>query len=988
EVEEGITIRIEEAVQDVQGVEELSSLSAEGVSRVRIDIAPERDARDLLQEVQSRVDAVSNLPDDAERPRLSLVRFKREVISVAVHGQRNEKTLRQSAERLQNTLLALEGVTQVSLEAVRPYEIAVDVSEQALRKYGLTLEAIASQINRQSLNLSAGNLRGERGEILVRTEGQAYARDAFLAIPLRSDVSGREVRLGDVAEVRDGFHETPIKTRFNGEPAVLLEVYRVGQQSAIQVANEVRDALAKLDNLPPGVEVTLWRDRSRIVKARLQTLTQSALQGGILVVLLLSLFLRPMVALWVCMGIPIAFMGGFLLLPWFGATLNVISLFAFIMVLGIVVDDAIVTGENVYTHLKRGSPPEQAAIEGTREVAVPVTFGVMTTLVALLPVGMVEGSRGPLFDEIPRVIIPVLLFSLIESKLILPAHLRHLRVSPARDTRNAFMRLQHAIAQGLERAIHRYYAPLLRASLQRKALTLSLFIAAGIIVFSLVFSGWMRYMFFPRVQSETARAALVMPLGTDFALTDNYIERITQAAHTLKDKHRDPTTGESPVRNILSISGAHGGSGPGYTYLGRVMFEITPPEQRASEITSAQLVREWRQLIGPIPGADSLTFRAEIGRQSDPIHVRLMGDSVPELYAVGEALRAHLREYTGVFDIADNFSEGKSELQLRLKPEATSLGVTVRDLARQVRQAIHGLEIQRVQRGRHEVKVMLRLPAAQRRSLADLNQLMIRTSDGNAVPFSRVAEVMPTRAPAQIRRIERQRSIYVSADVNKQVVDMTAINRGISAFLDQHVAAQPGVRYSLEGDAAEQRDSFRSLRVGLIAVLFTMYALLAIALRSYAKPLIVMSVIPFGAVGAVIGHWLVGMDLTVISALGILALCGVVVNDSLVLVDYISRRRREGMALLQAVQTAGVARFRAVILTSLTTFIGLLPLLFDKTTQAQFLKPMAVSLGFGILFATSITLILVPINYVLYERGRAWLLGAPRSATPSAHVSD
>ncbi len=974
EVEEGVTIRLEEAVQSLNGIEKLTSTSREGASSVRIEVLKGFDTRDLLNDVKNRVDSLNSLPADTEQPQIAKAEFKREVISIALYGDMDEKVLRRVAAQVRDELLGIEEITQVQLEAVRPFELSIEISEDTLRRYGLTLAEVASRISANSLDLSAGNIRSESGELLIRTSGQAYKPEEFANISIVSSETGTQLRLGDIATLKDGFNELPIKTRFNGKPGILMEIYRVGDQSAIQVADKVKSYVDSIDWLPPGVDIKYWRDRSSIVKARLQTLSNNAIQGGILVVILLSLFLRPVVAFWVCLGIPVAFLGSFIIMPLIGVTLNIVSLFAFIVVLGIVVDDAIVTGENIYTHLQRGSPPLQAAIDGTKEVAIPVTFGVLTTVAAFTPIAMFGGPRGAIFAQIPMVIIPVLLFSLIESKLVLPAHLKHIKKIDENSRGNWFTRLQQGISNALERGIRNFYGPVLSWCMRNKLLTFSFFLAITIIIFSLVAGGWMRFLFFPRVQSETARAVLTMPAGTSFDITDKYIERMTETARALKEKHKVESGGESIIRNIYSTTGSFGGYGIGRSNVGRVMFEITPPEQRKSTISSADLVKQWRKLIGPIPGAESLNYRAEIGRHGDPIDVQVTGNNLQQLRAIGKDIREHMASYGGLFDIEDSLSNGKTEVQLQLKEEATLLGVDVSDLGRQVRQAFHGFEVQRIQRERDEVKVVVRYPADQRKSLSDLRNMLIRTSEGQSVPFDEIARLTYASSPSEIKRINRLRSLHVTADADKKNVDIEAIKRGLDTYMEQIIKKYPGLSYSLEGEAAEQRKSFETLRWGIVGVLFVIYALLAIPFASYTKPLIVMSVIPFGLVGAIIGHWIMDMSLTIISVLGMLALSGVVVNDSLVLVDYINKKRQAGMPLLEAVHIAGVARFRAVILTSLTTFIGLMPLLFEKSTQAQFLIPMAVSLGFGILFATLVTLIIVPINYLFYEQIRTAIM--------------
>jgi len=967
EVEEALAIRIEEEIQDLEGIDSLFSRSTEGSVLVSVEVGNGASPRELMNDIKSRVDAINSFPDEAERPVVSLRQRRREVISVVIYGERSQQELRQLVELVRNDLLAIPDITQVTLDSAPAYELAIEVSEFTLKEYGLTLAQVAQAVRDGSVDLSAGNIRTQGGDILVRTHGQAYSAEQFGRIPVVTRADGTLITVADIARIDDGFEEDPVKNRFNGLPAMALDVYRVGDQNSIALAAKVRDYIdAKRSQLPQGLHLDYWRDRSKIVKARLNTLTKNAMQGGALVMLLLALFLRPKVAFWVCFGIPVSFMGAFLLMPELGVTLNIVSLFAFILVLGIVVDDAIVTGENIYTHFTRHGDSERAAIEGTHEIAVPVTFGVLTTVAAFVPLGMIEGTRGAIFEQIPLVIIPVLLFSLVESKLVLPSHLRHL--SPPSEHALP-SRLQRAIANGLEGFVRRYYGPLLERVLRQRYLALAVVVGVSAIVFTTVTAGWTKFLFFPRVQSEVAQARLTMPAGTPYAVTERHVERITAAAQRLQGKYIEPSTGDSIITHVLSTWGSGGAN------QGRVLFEIVAPEQRTLEITSSQLVREWRQLIGDIPGAESINYRAEIGRSGDPVDIQLSGDNLDQLRLLAGELRQRLATYPSLFDIADSLSNGKQELQIDLRPEAKVLGVTLVELARQVRQAFFGFEVQRMLRGREEIKVLVRYQADERQSLQTLERMMIRTADGTEVPFTEVARLIPARSPAAINRIDRRRTVNVTADANKDLADLEAIKRDIDDYLATRLAAFPGVKYTLEGEAKEQRDSFRGLFLGLIGVLLVIFALLAIPFKSYVQPLIVMSVIPFGVVGAIFGHWIMGMPLTMMSMMGMLALVGVVVNDSLVLVDFINRRKLEGVAIVEAVRHAGGARFRPVLLTSLTTFIGLVPLIFEKSTQAQFLIPMAVSLGFGILFATFITLLIIPVNYLIMEDIKRLLLG-------------
>jgi len=713
------------------------------------------------------------------------------------------------------------------------------------------------------------------------------------------------------------------------------------------------------------VSLGYWRDSARSVRARLSTLSKSALQGGLLVLLLLTLFLRFWVAVWVFVGIPVSILGGIALMPFLGVSINLLSLFAFILVLGIVVDDAIVTGENIYTHMRKNPNRIEAAIAGTQEVAVPVTFGVLTTVAAFIPLLLIEGVRGKIFAQIPLIVIPVLLFSIIESKFVLPSHMSHLNFFKEKKP-NIFARMQHKIADGFEWFIERIYQPVLAAALRQRYLVLSLFIGSAIIVFSIVSAGHVRFIFFPRVQSETARVSLEMVDGTPFEVTQKHIDRITDTVRELQDKHVDPATNESIIEGIMSTAGS-GGRGARGSHVGRVLFELTPPEERTLDISTNEVVGELRQKIGNIPGAKNVSYRAEIGRGGSPIDLEISGFDFDELQEVAALFKNELVQYPGISDISDSFEGGKQEIQLNIKPEAQQLGVTLSMLASQVRPAFLGTEVQNIQRNRDDVKVIVRYPASERQSIESLQRLIIRTPSGDELPLGSVANVKMGRGFSAIKRVDRRRTLNVEADIDKETADVEAVKADLEAYFATIKDRYPDIRVSLEGEAREQRESFGSLRTGLLFVLLVIYTLLAIPFRSYLQPLMVMCVIPFGIVGGILGHMIMGMNLSIMSYMGMLALCGVVVNDSLVLVDYVNKRRLDGVSMFQAVRVAGVARFRAVILTSLTTFFGLTPLIFESSTQAQFLIPMAVSLGFGILFATVVTLIMIPVNYLVFE---------------------
>jgi multidrug efflux pump subunit AcrB len=1001
EVEESVVIRVEEAIQDLQGIKKIISTSSEGRGSVRVEVDKGYDSRELLDDIKNRVDAINTFPVETEKLVFSLARPRGEVITVVLSAEMSEGDLHELGELVRDEIVNLPGITQVALTGVRPYEVAIEVSERTLQQYGLTLSDVADAIRRTSVDLPAGMIKSRGGEILLRTKGQAYVGEDFAAIVLITRPDGTRVTLGDIATIKDDFEETPLYARWNGKRCVLIGVARVGDQNAITLAETVKGYLdLRRGTLPPGVDLDYWNDRSRIVKGRLNTLLSSAVMGGGLVLLVLTLFLRPGVAFWVFVGVPVAFMGAIMLMPSLGVTINVISLFAFILVLGIVVDDAIVTGENIFTHLQRGEDSTAAAIEGTQEVSTPVVFGVLTTIAAFTPLLMVEGFRGKIFGQIPLIVIPVLLFSLVETKLILPAHLKHVSAGKKDRSQLGFLlRLQRWFADGMETFARKVYLPLLVRALRNRYLSLSLFIGVSAIILALVISNRMAFVFFPRIQSERATASLTMAEGTPTEVTARFVDRMEQSARELQQRHVDPVTGESVIIDIMSVVGGQGVTGgrgrgqSGRSHIGEVAMQMVAPEERSSTVTSMDLVREWRQMIGTIPGAQDLNFRAEIGRASNPVDIQLTGPSFDELSLAADQIKERLKEYPDLFDVTDNYQDGKPEIRLRIKPEAEALGLSMRDLAQQAREAFFGAEAQRIQRGREDVRIMVRYPLEERSSLARLENMRIRTVAGAEVPFASVARVEMGRSFSTINRVDRNRTINVTADADKEKANLEVVKRGLNEFLPALVAQYPGMNYTLEGEAREQAESFSTVAVGGIFVLFAIYAMLAIPFRSYLQPLIVMSVIPFGLSGAIVGHLIMGFSLSIMSIFGMLALAGVVVNDSLVLVDYINRRRREGMTVSEAVRVAGMARFRAILLTSLTTFAGLMPLMFEKSTQAQFLIPMGISLGWGVLLATFVTLLLVPINYLLLEDVRrlvtqywAWQWGRKAPEMPQETV--
>jgi multidrug efflux pump subunit AcrB len=970
DAELGLATRIEEAVQDLEGIDIITSTSIEGSTSVILELASGYDPREVLDDVKSRVDAINTFPGDAEKPLISLATRIHPVINVVVAGQYSETEILQYAEMVREELLNLDGITQVALQSVRNYEIAVEVSQDRLRQWQLSLSDITQAIRDSSVDISAGNLKTVAGEVLIRSKGQAYRRDEFEAIVVKTNADGSIVKLGDVARVDDGFEEEAISAHFNGKRAALVAVSRVGDQSALAIADQVKNYIThKQASLPAGMALDYWNDMSQILKDRLGILQKNAIQGTVLVLLLLTLFLRPSIAFWVFIGIPVSFIGAFITMGMFDISLNIMSAFGFIVVLGIVVDDAIVTGENVYRHLRSSESSLEAAIRGTEEVAVPVTFGVLTTIMAFLPIAFLEGRMGAVFGNIPAVVIPVLIFSLIESKFVLPAHLGQIRLrnGDQKGLAGRFASWQKRFADGFEQAILRYYKPVLRIVTEYRYATLATTVGLLILIVSMLISGWARFVFFPTIESDSGTATLTMPVGTPFEVTDRYMGKIADAAFSLQEKYRDEVTGESVIIDVLAVTGSQRGGRGASSNTGYVTMEAIPPERRIGGVRMATLVDEWRQLVGDIPGAESLTYRSELFRTGSPIDIQLRGNSFDTLAAVGEKVKAHLAKFSGVYEIADSLSDGKEELRIELTPQGHLLGLTRSDVVTQVGEAFKGAEAQRIQRGRDDIRVLVRYSRQERGSLDTLHQMLITAPNGVEVPLSNVVRLIPDKGPSQIRRIDGYRVLDVTAEVDKESVNMTALRNEITTYLDDLLHQYPGIRYTMEGEAKEQRKSFSSLQSGLVIVLFGIYCLLALPLRSYLQPLVVMSVIPFGIIGAVIGHWIMGFNLSMGSLAGMLALLGVMVNDSLVLVNYINRQQTKGYSLSDAILEAGVARFRPVILTSLTTFFGLLPLLLEKSISAQFLIPMGISLGFGIIFATLLTLLMVPANVLIAE---------------------
>ena len=993
EVEEGVVIRIEEAIQDVDGIVEINSTAREGSGTVVAEVGSGEDINEILNEIKTRVDAISTFPGLTEKPVIEKQEIPIHVVFVALHGNMDEYARKAMAQQIRDELMAMPMVNQVEFLGDRDYEISVQVSEHTLRQYGLTMSEISQAIRDTSVDMPGGTIKSEGGDILLRTEGQVYTGLEFANIVLRTFPDGTRLMLGDIADIDDGFVETDGYGRFDGQASAMLRVLASGQKNELATAAAVREFIEdRSASLPDGVSLDIWIDRSHYLQGRLDMMMKNMFQGALLVVIILALFLRLKVALWVIVGIPIAFFGALWLMPlgpW-PVTINIISLFGFILVLGIVVDDAIIIGESIYTRIRADGHTLDNVVKGARRVAVPATFGVLTTIAAFAPMLFVGGIVGPFFEAMSVVVILCLLFSLVESKLILPAHLVHASIKPVdekalfRPLREVpplqripmwFQRLNRHVQNGLQRLTDDHYRPLLVKAIENRGLTVTIFIAVLILTFGIMGSGQVRTVLFPEIPGDFIQVQLQMQNGTAPAVRNRVLDRLERAALDLNDDWLDEHPGDDAPINHLGVF-TQGDTG------GLIFAEMPMTEDRALNGDDIEIM--WRERVGDVAGVKELTFSGgdNVGG-GVPLSFNLTGTSYESLELAAYELERQLAEYEGVFDIRNSVSAGGEEIRLSIKPEAEALGLTMSSLGRQVRQAFYGEEAQRIQRGKDELKVMVRYPVEERRSIADLENMRIRTPAGDEVPFASVAEVSFGKAYSSISRQNRKRVVTVSADVDPLLVEPGVVIDEISEeFVPGLLSRHPGVSYGLEGASLEELEFKRNVSVASIAALFLIYALIAIPLRSYVQPLVIMSVIPFGLVGAVIGHWVMGMAISMFSLFGLIALSGVVVNDSIIMVDFINKARQRGLSIKDAVAQSGTQRFRAIVLTSLTTAAGLMPIMLEKSVQAQFVIPMAVSLAFGILFATVITLFLIPSLYMLQidlgrllSGGRNLLLG-------------
>ncbi|RUR33787.1 efflux RND transporter permease subunit [Vreelandella nanhaiensis] len=957
DVEQSLLLPVEAAVSNVEGIDELTSSAGEGSGMVSATLIDGVDVMRVYQDIQQAVNAITTLPSAADPPRFTLAGRSRSVVSLQVYGSVGLAALHDAAEDVRAELQAAEGISRAELSGNREREIQIHLDEEAIERYGLDHQQLASRIGAEALDLASGQLTTAEGEWLVRYQGRRNSAAEFADLPILTTAQGTPIVLGDIARVSNGFAETDREEFYNGEPGLSVNIYQIGHQTPTSISEAVYGELERLRaGLPPGVSLDVSRDSSEVYEDRLSLLLKNAWMGLALVMILMALFLEARLAFWVTLGIPTAFLGAMLFLPWIGVSLNIMSMFAFIIALGIVVDDAIMVGENIYSYREDGYSLRDAAVKGAGEIAVPLTFAILSNIVAFLPLLFLPGFLGMLFATLPVVVITVFLISWAEALFILPAHLAHSR--KPRET-PAWQRPLEALRQRLQGGLHHFtyhqFEPFLQRALNQRLLSISLGIAVLVVVLAWSMSGRMGFSLMPRAESDQVQATVTLPIGTNISVSRELSQQLLVAAQQLSE--REDTLAFSSTRSRLD-----GENLEVRLDIASESLEAWPP---------SRIAREWREVTGDLVGAQSVRFESDFGGPGSgaALSLRLSHPDTQVLEAAAARLAEVLGEY-GLTDIDSGIGDGKPQLEMRLSAEGRALGLTGSDLAQALRGPLQGATAVEQFVGRSEISVEVRLPEADRDSLNELYRMPVRTPDGLSVPLSRVADITLSQASSSLQRIDGRRIITVTADSEG---DQT-INQ-VLATLQEDVFPTlentwPGLEVSLGGRQQDTADNLAALRTAMWLMLAALYALLAIPFRSYLQPLLVLAAIPFGIVGAVVGHMIMGFGLSIISLLGMLALSGVVINDALVLIDYANRKRREGMAPRAAIVAAATRRLRPIMMTTLTTFLGLAPMILETSRQARFMIPMAISLGFGMIFATIILLILVPCLYLGMENWR------------------
>ena len=983
EIQESIVVKIENQVSGLDDVKAVKSVSAPGMASVRVQMDSRTDMDRALDDIESAVNRIQSFPADAERPRFREMDNRMSMMRLIVHGDISERSLKKLAYRIEDDLTALPSVSQVEVSGVRSYEISIEVPLHRLRPLGLTLTDIASAIRRSSLDLSAGSINTRESQVRVRTIGQNYDQQDFEEIVVLSGRDGTILRLGDIAKVRDGFQEADLIVRHQNHPALFVEVYRAGGEHVMDVATTVREHLANevIPTLPDGVGITIWNDESQAYEERADLLLKNGILGLLLVLIALSLFLQIRLALWVAVGLAVSGVGALAAMMAFDVAINTISLFSFVLAIGIVVDDAIIVAENIQYERNRGTPGVAAAIRGVRRIRVPLTFAVLTSVAAFVPLLFIPGGVGDVWRALPIIMIAMLLVSLVESLLVLPNHLSHLpgpEWVPANPFDRFFSRLQSRADVQLNRFVQGPLDRALRYATDRPGVTMSGAVGILGLSISLLPAGIVPTTLADEVEGDFATVVLEMPDGATAPRTYEVARELEAAGRRVIERlSRDRPADAPPLLTGVTVtvglgSRIEGGLNPEPTLspqanIATIEFKLLGAQQR--RISTGEVVQAWREEVGVLPYVRGITFSGEIFTLGNPVEAVLSHPDPERLTWIADSVVHGLRSVEGVYDIRSDHAPGIPEIQLELRPEARTLGLTLQDLARQTKAAFFGAEAVRVQRGREEVRVYVRLPEDERNSITDIEGYLIRTPGGDEVPIISVASLGPGMSPSALRRRDGQRVVTVTADVDASVISGDEANEILAgSILADLAAAYPDLTYTFGGEQKQQLESIDSLYRGFAVALVMIFALLAIPLRSYTKPFIIMAVIPFGFIGVILGHWILGVALSAVSFMGIFGLSGVVVNDSLVMIDFIDQKLRSGVAPKTAIVEGAKGRFRPIMLTSVTTFLGFMPLILERAIQAQFLIPFAASLGCGILFITAILMMIVPALYTLHLR--------------------
>ncbi|MBQ4833217.1 efflux RND transporter permease subunit [Pseudoalteromonas sp. MMG010] len=962
EVEEGITIKVEENLEGTEGIKRLITYSNRGYAQAWVEIEEKYDLQEALDEIKAQVDSINTFPAGMERPIIQREKYQQEVLILALYGDLSYYQLKELGNDLKDELQALPNVNLVDFYSGLDYEISIEVSPDKLREYGLTFRDISNAVQSFSTNMSAGQIRSDTGYISMRVEKQAYRGDEFAHLPLITLADGAHITLGDVATINDGFEEGLLYSKYNGQNSLSFEIGASKDQDITDIAKIIKRFMAEKESqLPAGVKLSPIVDFTYYLEGRLDMMLENMLWGGILVMIVLALFLPLRLAFWVMMGLPVSFLGAFLFMPvgFLDITINMVSLFAFIIVLGIVVDDAIVVGESASAEIEKHGHSLDNVIRGVKRVAMPATFGVLTTIAAFLPQAMASGPNAAFSKAIGVVIILCLIFSLIESKLILPAHIA--AMNPRKpNPKNPLHKLRNVVDKGLKNVVQNYYTPFIGRCIHYRYTVIISFLCILIVSAGMFAGGLVKFVPNPKIPHDFPQISLEMNLASSEQATLETARKIETLLLKV-DKQLEEQYGQSMIRDLsVSLRGRTEAN---------IMAILVEPHLRP--IDTFELSALWREQMPPLPGVKTLNIEDNIfsgGRDDGDVSFRLQGKDADELKAVAGKLKAKLQTMEGVGDVNDSLQSATDEVQLDLKPLAYSMGLTLADIASQVSFSYYGLEAQRILREGEEIKVMIRYPHSERNSISNIQNARIISPSGAEVPLSEVAQIKLVDGVNRIRRENSNRTVNVWAAVNTDQVEPFAIAQEIrDNYLPSLLKSYPGVKSNLAGRVQEEMDSADEQLRDFAISLMIIFALLAIPLRSYSQPLIIMSVIPFGVVGAMFGHVILGMTMSGLSMFGIIAVAGIVVNDSLVMVDFVNKARAEGVSINQAVMQAGAKRFRAILLTSITTFIGVLPIILETSLQAKIVIPMAVSLAFGVLFATVITLILIPCQYVALE---------------------